>query len=409
MLASANYCVICGIRLPDRSQVEVIESAGWDTPRPAEPILPVEIPEFDELTGVDPRSDLPVESSEDQPAETFEAIPAIDLDELDAFIALDPVASNDELDGEITEEELEIDDMIEEGGPVFEGAPETIEDEPNEPATEAINMIDEGAPIADDESTEILEVVRIEAVIEVEEMVSEGGPVVETEPGDDEPDAGIVSDEEAIEMIDEGGPAFEDETAPEPADDDDTEVDQLAAAVLMHEPDPAPMISASYPESEIPVNDAVRLRPGEQYWWSVDSDDAWGDFAPLHQTTAPVPPATPDVAAKPADPEALERVQALLDELRELLPQLGQVRTEAGPNLSELRSIAIAARGERSFDDWAALRTVSAMAVGRPTDIDTILQLSKRVDDIAALIAERDRLQGAFAKIVDWIDKRNGA
>jgi hypothetical protein len=67
--------------------------------------------------------------------------------------------------------------------------------------------------------------------------------------------------------------------------------------------------------------------------------------------------------------------------------------------------MAVAARGERSFDDWAALRQTVGAAVGRSADIETILQLSKRVDDIAALITERDRLQESFEHIAEWIDK----
>ncbi|MEZ4497734.1 MAG: hypothetical protein R2845_13385 [Thermomicrobiales bacterium] len=73
----------------------------------------------------------------------------------------------------------------------------------------------------------------------------------------------------------------------------------------------------------------------------------------------------------------------MIDELKALIPALGaEVEPPAGPDLSELKTIAIAASGERSFDDWAALRHAVGNAVGRPTDIETILQLSKRVDEV---------------------------
>jgi ABC-type transporter Mla subunit MlaD len=91
-----------------------------------------------------------------------------------------------------------------------------------------------------------------------------------------------------------------------------------------------------------------------------------------------------------------------------ILPELTKSgSTVSGTDLAELRTLAIAARGEQSFDDWAALRQVVGAAAGRSPDIETILQLSKRIDDIAALIDERDRLQQSFEKIAAWIDRKS--
>jgi len=92
----------------------------------------------------------------------------------------------------------------------------------------------------------------------------------------------------------------------------------------------------------------------------------------------------------------------LIDELKALLPQIAQSNpVESHVSRADIQTLALAARGERSFDDWAALRTVVNAAAGRSTDIETILQLSKRVDDVAALLAERDRLQAAFDQLIE--------
>jgi len=102
-------------------------------------------------------------------------------------------------------------------------------------------------------------------------------------------------------------------------------------------------------------------------------------------------------------PEALARASALLDELRTLLPQLAAPAAAPQPavDLAALRERALAARGDRSFDNFAALREVVADAVNRPKDIEVVLRLSQRVEDMHALIQERDRLDAAFAALID--------
>ena len=111
----------------------------------------------------------------------------------------------------------------------------------------------------------------------------------------------------------------------------------------------------------------------------------------------------------------IDRANELLDELRSLLP--GLVREVPAPvaeeepvieeppapavDLEAIRAAAIEARGEISFDNFAALRTVIDEATTKPRDVEVMLKLSQRVDDIVALIAERDRLQLAFDSIVE--------
>lgn len=107
----------------------------------------------------------------------------------------------------------------------------------------------------------------------------------------------------------------------------------------------------------------------------------------------------------------IDRANELLEELRALLPGLvrevpapvagesePEIEEPAGPSidLETIRAAAVEARGEISFDDFAALRATIDEATTRPRDVEVMLKLSQRVDDIVALMAERDRLQQAF-------------
>ena len=197
---------------------------------------------------------------------------------------------------------------------------------------------------------------------------------------------------------------------PEPVADEDSEDDDLIASILESVDEPSPMISASYPDESAPAAGSPPQGTGSQHWWPEDNDDDWVYFEPEHIVSTPTSEHSPVPTTEGSGSDAYERAHALIDELKALIPALGaEVEPPAGPDLSELKTIAIAASGERSFDDWAALRQAVGNAVGRPTDIETILQLSKRVDDISALIVERDRLQDAFTRIIEWIDANESA
>ena len=54
VLATANYCVICGIRLPDPAAADDGDRPGWESAHrandPIDPIPPIEIPEYDDPT-----------------------------------------------------------------------------------------------------------------------------------------------------------------------------------------------------------------------------------------------------------------------------------------------------------------------------------------------------------------------
>jgi len=88
------------------------------------------------------------------------------------------------------------------------------------------------------------------------------------------------------------------------------------------------------------------------------------------------------------------RALALVDELRALLPQLGNGSS------SELESVAqsleAAIRPSNESADLSELRASMLAARDRPRDIDTVLDLSRRVDDVLALIDHQDQLEAAI-------------
>lgn len=130
----------------------------------------------------------------------------------------------------------------------------------------------------------------------------------------------------------------------------------------------------------------------------------WDDADEITEIEEPA--VIPVATAEASDSgQAVERARALLDELRTLLPALTTPVAAAEPTATDLdrialRDAAIAARGEASFDDFSALRQTLSDATTRPRDVEVMLRLSQRVGDVAALLAERDRLQAAFDDLI---------
>jgi hypothetical protein len=426
VLATANYCVICGIRLPDTFDAEEEVIGGWEVAHqpnaPIAPIPTIEIPEFEESADGEPDAD----DLNPEPASiAYDAIPDIALSELDAYISDSDPNSDDNADNESDDsKDQEISEMIGEGSPVtMPEADDAWIKSPVEAASDHAPdvMVAEGAP---DRLEDASDVTYTEAerddddVLEADEMTSEGGPAINDAIDSDDEELCDSSEPEPepgmIDMIAEGAPIGLDvevapvaasqpvESAADPSEANEAihSADDLSSALLMPDDADTPMISASYPET---LSTATSGETGGHHWWPEDNDDDWVYFEPVGEVKTSIAAVAEPVAV--SDPEALNRAVGLLDELRALLPSLGATSQPAPPpDFSELRTMAIAARGEPSFDDWAALRQVATSAAGRPTDIETILQLSKRVDDIAALIAERDRLHDAFKRVLAWID-----
>lgn len=115
-------------------------------------------------------------------------------------------------------------------------------------------------------------------------------------------------------------------------------------------------------------------------------------------------PATPwDAPEVAADDEQgdVDRALALLDELRLLVPRLGSPPPGVDLDLvaADLAQAATPAPGARS--DFSELRSAMQNARDRPRDIDTVLDLSRQVEDVDALLDAYDRMRAAIDGAVD--------
>ncbi len=142
---------------------------------------------------------------------------------------------------------------------------------------------------------------------------------------------------------------------------------------------------------------------------AADSPDAPGDVEPQSEDADPVPPAAPDpdeeaealpLAALPESVGAsgpvtdqsgpAMRAILLIEELRALLPSLGADTADYSILADRLEAVANEESGR-----WPDLRAAMEDARANPRDVETVLGLSRRVDDVIALIDANDRLTTA--------------
>ena len=96
--------------------------------------------------------------------------------------------------------------------------------------------------------------------------------------------------------------------------------------------------------------------------------------------------------------DAAARAVSLVEELRTLLPAL----TAPAPNVASIADdleAALAADGDDAADR-SALRSALLAARDRPRDIDTVLDLTGRVDAMLSLLAAHDRAVAAIERAV---------
>jgi hypothetical protein len=95
---------------------------------------------------------------------------------------------------------------------------------------------------------------------------------------------------------------------------------------------------------------------------------------------------------------ALARATGLLDDLRDAFAQLGQVAApDLGGVISDLE-VATTPPGALDAAELASLREALLSARERPRDIDTILDLSQRIDGVIALMIAYDRAIAAIER-----------
>jgi hypothetical protein len=99
--------------------------------------------------------------------------------------------------------------------------------------------------------------------------------------------------------------------------------------------------------------------------------------------------------------ETIERAMRLLDELRQTISEIG---ADSAVDLSGVVSdlqVAVNPPGAMAADDVAELRDALLAARERPRDIDTIVDLTKRIDAMLALVIAYDRAIAAIERSLD--------
>ncbi len=361
VLPSARFCVTCGIRLPDSpggSGDGDPKPSGWS--QPAEDVWIGEAPALDD-------------ESEQRLADDFQSDQPSAI--IDAGSAERGEWENGGSDGGTSE------DAVIALPPADPGEPRETAFLDTSNSAEAPTGSDTAEPAPDQEEDDI--------------AGSSASPQ-ETAPPGDEP--GPEPDERAVEP--------DVETGTEQVGPEGELTDLAAGAETMYAASDGDSPDGQMAQAEETGSDRedFSLEPDdfEPAGWGEEDDGA--DGLSRNEPPASVALAVQEAAGQESD---LDRATALLEELRDLLPRLAAPATppETAADLSALRERAIMARGDRSFDDFAALREVVSDAVNRPRDIEVVLRLSQRIDDIDALLNERDRLDAAFSDLVAGLEQ----
>ncbi len=188
-------------------------------------------------------------------------------------------------------------------------------------------------------------------------------------------------------------------------------------------PPPAETVAGSQEEPEV-TPQAAPAEPGEvaegaanSNSWAADPVDSWPmrpDVAvgetPLGEPeslpdeiietgSVDTPDAAPDTQTGSA--EATARAMHLLDELRQTISEISsQSAVDLSGVISDLQ-VAVNPPGAMAADDVAELRDALLAARERPRDIDTIVDLTKRIDAMVALVIAYDRAIAAIERSLD--------
>jgi hypothetical protein len=188
------------------------------------------------------------------------------------------------------------------------------------------------------------------------------------------------------------------------------------AAPLTGEPASSSGWSAATPENNGPAADEAEANEELTSVWSTGSSDTWPSSTPSDITNPvanDVPDTTPELNADEIDfdleltdddvtiENARDRATSLIDELRETIASIG--RDEA-PDLSGVISdleVAVTPPGAIGAEELSALREALLAARERPRDIDTIVDLTSRIDAMVALIIAYDRAIAAIERSLE--------
>jgi len=180
--------------------------------------------------------------------------------------------------------------------------------------------------------------------------------------------------------------------------------DELASAVeAMAAPDERDPFA---PDAGTTTNDAAWMRDAdasaavvaEETAWDEDQETAQPAWDDVQETAAL---ATATTAATVVAPESWIRANQLFDELRDLMLELAaSPPAEGEADRAEISRELAAVQPSEDDDDFADLRQAVQAARDRPRDIDTMLDLSLRLDSIGRLLDEHDRAMQAIDRAV---------
>ena len=151
--------------------------------------------------------------------------------------------------------------------------------------------------------------------------------------------------------------------------------------------------------------------------WTTGAVDSWPvrpDVAPADTSdvepqtqydetsaTLLVGPTDPAAAGQTRAADAVARATRLLEELRDTISEIGpQSAVDLSGVISELE-VAVNPPGAMAADDVAELRDALIAARERPRDVDTILDLTTRIDAMLALVIAYDRTIAAIERSLD--------
>ena len=105
-----------------------------------------------------------------------------------------------------------------------------------------------------------------------------------------------------------------------------------------------------------------------------------------------------DEAGEPGASQARERILALLDEVREFVSAIpNDDRDDLRGVVAELE-VASTPPGAFDPEDLASLRDALLVARDRPRDLDTVLDLTGRIDNMVALVFAYERAHAAIER-----------
>jgi hypothetical protein len=151
--------------------------------------------------------------------------------------------------------------------------------------------------------------------------------------------------------------------------------------------------------------------------WTAGAVDSWPARPAV--AIADTPPSEPELqhdadsatlpldtsdTATPSQAEAADavtRATRLLDELRQTISEIGpSSAVDLSGVISDLE-VAVNPPGAMAADDVAELRDALVAARERPRDVDTILDLTTRIDAMLALVIAYDRTIAAIERSLD--------